>query len=66
MILAKVETDEALDLINLVDGNVHTLIIRATYDNTHKISDYLIYFYKANVAKHLRLKEHKRLKIPEE
>ena len=42
MILAKVETDEALDLINLVDGNGHTLIIRATYDNTHKISEYLI------------------------
>jgi hypothetical protein len=66
MILAKVDTDEALNIINLIDSSGHTLIIRATYDNTHKISEYLIYFYKAKLAKHLRSKEHQRLKISEE
>jgi len=53
-------------MINLVDESGHTLIIRAAYDNTFKISEYLIFFYKTKLAKHLRLKEHKRLSLAED
>lgn len=66
MILSKLDTEEALELINLVDESGHTLIIRAAYDNTHKISEYLIFYYKTKLAKHLRSTEHARLKIPED
>jgi hypothetical protein len=66
MILSKLDTEEALELINLVDESGQTLIIRAAYDNTHKISEYLIFYYKTKLAKHLRSKEHVRLKIPED
>ena len=61
LILSKLETEDALELINLVDESGHTLIIRAAYDNTHKISEYLIFFYKTKLAKHLKIKEHLRL-----
>jgi hypothetical protein len=66
MILSKLETEEALELIKLVDESGHTLIIRAAYDNTHKISEYLVFFFKTKLAKHLKTKEHLRLKIPED
>lgn len=66
LILSKLETDEALELIKLVDDQGHTLIIRAAYDNTHKISEYLIFFFKTKLAKHLKAKEYLRLKVPED
>jgi hypothetical protein len=58
MILSKLETEEALELIKIVDESGHTLIMRAAYDNTFKISEYLVLFFKTKLAKHLRLKEH--------
>lgn len=65
-ILSKLENDEALDLVKLVDESGHTLIIRAAYDNTHKISEYLIFFYKTKLARELRSKEQAKLGLPEE
>ena len=64
-ILTKIELEESLDIVKLMDDGGHTLIHKAAYDNTYRISDYLIQFYKQRYAKYLRLKVHEQRKIPE-
>ena len=45
----------------LTDDSGHTLIHRAAYDNTVRISEYLLLYYKQRLAQFLREKEAKNI-----
>ena len=59
-ILNKIEVQDSLQIVTLTDDSGHTLIHRAAYDNTYRISEYLIQFYKQRLSSHLRQKEAER------
>ena len=45
-ILSKVDLQDSLNITSLTDDSGHTLIHRAAYDNTVRISEYLLLYYK--------------------
>ena len=59
-ILNKIEVLDSLQIISITDDSGHTLIHRAAYDNTYRISEYLLNFYKQRLSSHLRQKEAER------
>ena len=60
-ILSKVGVQDSLNITTLTDDSGHTLIHRAAYDNTVRISEYLLLYYKQRLSAHLREKEASRL-----
>ena len=56
-ILQRVELSDSLTLPDLVDEDGHNLLHRAAYDNTFRISEFLITYYKQRLAQHLRNEE---------
>lgn len=53
-ILNKIEVVDSLKIVSITDESGHTLIHKAAYDNTYRISEYLIRFYKERLAAHFR------------
>ena len=53
-ILNKIDVQDSLHIVSITDEGGHTLIHRAAYDNTYRISEYLIQFYKQRLSAHLR------------
>jgi hypothetical protein len=43
-----------MGLPDLFDEDGHNLLHRAAYDNTFRISEYLITYYKQRLAQHLK------------
>lgn len=56
-ILGKIDVQDSLQIVSITDDSGHTLIHRAAYDNTYRISEYLIQFYKQRLAIFLKEKE---------
>ena len=59
-ILNKIDVLDSLKIVEITDESGHTLIHRAAYDNTYRISEYLITFYKQRLSARMREKEAKR------
>ena len=53
-ILARIELVDSLSMPDLYDEDGHNLLHRAAYDNTFRISEYLLTFYKQRLAQHLK------------
>ncbi len=53
-ILQRIELADSLNLPDLFDDDGHNLLHRAAYDNTFRISEYLIMYYKQRLAQHLK------------
>ena len=49
-ILQRIELVDSLKLVEITDESGQTLIHRAAYDNTYRISNYLLQFYKQRLA----------------
>ncbi len=49
-ILQRIELADSLNLPDLFDDDGHNLLHRAAYDNTFRISEYLIMYYKQRLA----------------
>ena len=45
-ILSRVELQDSLTITGIIDEDGHNLLHRAAYDNTFRISEFLITFYK--------------------
>ena len=60
-ILQKVDLKDSLTLKDLMDDDGHNLLHRAAYDNTFRISEFLITYYKQRLAQHLKNVEMERL-----
>ena len=59
-ILARVDLVDSLSMPDLYDEDGHNLLHRAAYDNTFRISEYLLTFYKQRLAQHLKTLECER------
>lgn len=53
-ILQRIELVDSLSLPELMDEDGHNLLHRAAYDNTFRISEYLITYYKQRLAQYLK------------
>jgi len=53
-ILQKIELEDSLTINELMDEDGHNLLHRAAYDNTFRISEFLITYYKQRLAQHLK------------
>lgn len=49
-ILQRIELQDSLSITELVDDDGHNLLHRAAYDNTFRISEILILYYKQRLA----------------
>ena len=56
-ILKRIELEDSLQITELMDDDGHNLLHRAAYDNTFRISEYLITWYKKQLAQYLKLQE---------
>ncbi len=45
-ILQRIELQDSLSITELIDNDGHNLLHRAAYDNTFRISEFLIMYYK--------------------
>ena len=54
VILSRIELQDSLSLPELYDDDGHNLLHRAAYDNTFRISEYLINYYKQRLSQHFR------------
>lgn len=54
---------DSLNLPELVDDHGHNLLHRAAYDNTFRISEYIITYYKQRLAQHLKQRHCERFGI---
>ena len=52
--LQRIELQDSLSLPELYDEDGHNLLHRAAYDNTFRISEFLITYYKQRLAQHLK------------
>ena len=52
--LQRIELQDSLSLPDLYDEDGHNLLHRAAYDNTFRISEFLITYYKQRLAQHLK------------
>ena len=53
-ILQRVELQDSLTIRELIDEDGHNLLHRAAYDNTFRISEFLITYYKQRLAQSLK------------
>ena len=54
-ILQRIDLQESLQITELMDDDGHNLLHRAAYDNTFRISDFLITYYKQRMAQFLKI-----------
>lgn len=52
--MARIELLDSLKITELYDEDGHNLLHRAAYDNTFRISEYLITYYKQRLAQHIK------------
>ena len=62
-ILQRIELADSLNIPDLFDDDGHNLLHRAAYDNTFRISEYLIMYYKQRLAQNLKQEFSKRYGI---
>ena len=53
-LLDQFECEKAIDLMELIDENGYTLIHASAFNNSNKITDFLIKYLKENLRKHYR------------
>ena len=59
-ILQRLECQDSLSIVTLLDEAGYTLIHRAAFENSYGISEYLISYYKDRLRKYMQHKESAR------